>query len=239
MTTSSPGEAPVASGRREPLRVVLVDDSALFRQGVATLLQLSGVEVMAQLASASALFAVVEEHCPHVVITDVRMPPTHTSEGIEAALALRDRYPTVGVLVLSTYAEGQWAIRLFANGSAGLGYLLKDRVTDAATLVDAIARVRDGHSVVDPEVVARLLAVTNRRRVLSELSEREREVLTLMAEGLSNVGIGRRLFISSRTVETYIAAIFTKLPLADADNTSNRRVLSVLAFLHEFGRDGS
>jgi DNA-binding NarL/FixJ family response regulator len=165
------------------------------------------------------------------VILDVRLPPTYTDEGIRAALALRRAHPAVGVLVLSTYAEGPWASDLFADGGSGVGYLLKDRVDDVAALVEAVDRVAQGGSVVDPEVVSRLLAVTRRRSLLDPLSAREREVLGLMAEGMSNVGIGSRLFLSPRTVEAHIATIFTKLPLDGDDNTLNRRVLAVLAFL--------
>jgi len=163
----------------------------------------------------------------------VRMPPSHTDEGIKAAAAIRRTYPDTGALVLSTYAEGAWARDLFAEGSEGLGYLLKDRVDDVATLVEALHRVASGGTVVDPEVVTRLLAETSRRPLLDLLSERERDVLALMAQGLSNVGIGNRLFLSPRTVEAHIAAIFTKLPLDTQANSSNRRVLAVLAFLQD------
>ena len=214
-------------------RVVLVDDSALFRQGLSRLLQLAGVRVLAELNAAAPLSALLDAEPPDVVILDVRMPPTHTDEGIRAALTIRASHPHVGVLVLSTYAEGVWAKELFSSGSSGLGYLLKDRVDDVATLVDALERVRAGGSVVDPEVVSRLLAVTSRRTVLDTLTPRERDVLRLMAEGRSNLGIGRALYLSPRTVEAHIASIFAKLPLSDDDNRLNRRVLAVLAFLQD------
>jgi DNA-binding NarL/FixJ family response regulator len=211
----------------------LVDDSALFRHGVARLLELAGLDVVGQLASTEAVNAVAQAQRPDVIVLDVRLPPTQTDEGIRCALDLRRTFPRIGVLVLSTYAEGIWAHRLFARGPAGLGYLLKDRVNDVSALVDAIERVRCGGTVVDPEVVARLVAVTSRRSALDALSEREREVLTLMAEGCSNVGIGKALFLSPRTVEAHIASVFAKLPLPAEDNTANRRVLAVLTILQE------
>jgi DNA-binding NarL/FixJ family response regulator len=216
-----------------PLRVVLVDDSALFRQGLSRLLQLAGVDVVAEMGSSASLPAVLDAKRPHVAVLDVRMPPTHTDEGIRTAVAIRASHPHVGVLVLSTYAEGVWANQLFSAGSAGLGYLLKDRVDDVATLVEALDRVHAGGTVVDPEVVTRLLSLTRRRTVLDTLSQRERDVLSLMAQGRSNVGIGQALFLSPRTVEAHIASIFGKLPLAGDDNTTNRRVLAVLAFLQQ------
>ena len=214
-------------------RVVLVEDSALFRQGVAALLTAAGLEVVAELPDARPLPAVIEHVHPDVVILDIRMPPTHTDEGIRAALEVRATHPEVAVLVLSTYVEGSWAQSLFRNGSQGLGYLLKDRVDDVTALVEAIRRIRAGEAVVDPEVISRLLRATDQRSALERLTEREREVLSLMAEGMSTSGIGSRLYLSARTVEAHIAAIFHKLPLDDVDNTQNRRVLAVLAFLRD------
>jgi len=229
-----PPAGPPGPPRREgPLRVALVDDSALFRAGLARLLELAGLTVVAQLPRATALAAVVQSLAPDVVLLDVRLPPTHTDEGIVSALELRAGRPDVGVLVLSTYAEGVWARQLFARGSAGLGYLLKDRVDDVPALIDAIRRVHDGGTVVDPEVVARLVESTTRRSALDRLSPREHAILTLMAEGRSNVGIGKALFLSPRTVEAHIASVFAKVPLDSEDNTSNRRVLAVLTFLQE------
>jgi DNA-binding NarL/FixJ family response regulator len=213
------------------LSVALVDDSVLFRQGLAGLLSAAGLRVVAEVGDPDRLDEVVMEHRPNVVILDVRMPPTHTDEGIRLAAELRSRYPDLGILVLSTYTEGLWANQLFAAGSKGLGYLIKDRVDDVPALVDAIRRIASGGTVVDPEVVSRLLALTQRRSSLTDLTDREREVLALMAEGRSNVGIGKELFLSPRTVEAHIAAVFTKLPLATEDNTMNRRVLAVLAYL--------
>ena len=215
------------------LRVVLVDDSVLFRQGLGALLTAAGLKVVAELGDPSALPAVIRRHSPGTVVMDARMPPTHTDEGIRAALEVRREFPDVGVLVLSTYAEGTWANQLFSAGAKGMGYLLKDRVDDTAALIDAVRRVSAGGSVVDPEVVERLLALTNHRSALDELSQRERSVLTLMAQGRSNVGIGNDLHLSSRTVEAYIAAIFAKLPMNGEDRASNRRVLAVLTFLQD------
>ena len=216
-----------------PLRVMLVDDSSLFRQGLAALLNAAGLTVVAELGSAEGLPAKVRLHSPDVAVVDARMPPTHTDEGIRGALEIRQDCPGVGVLVLSTYAEGTWASDLFAVGAAGLGYLLKDRVADPAALVDAIRRVHAGGTVVDAEVIERLVAVTKHRSALDELSDREREVLSLMAQGKSNIGIGRSLHLSARTVEAYIASIFNKLPLNADDSSSNRRVLAVLTYLQQ------
>ncbi len=222
-----------------PLSVVLVDDSALFRQGLAGLLTAVGLEVSAQLGSSDGLEAVLAETHPDVAILDVRMPPTHTDEGIRLATELRSTHPDLGILVLSTYTEGLWANQLFADGSKGLGYLIKDRVDDVPALVDAIRRIASGGTVVDPEVVSRLLALTQRRSSLTGLTDRERSVLALMAEGRSNVGIGKELFLSPRTVEAHIAAVFNKLPLDAEDNTMNRRVLAVLAYLGDLSGHNS
>jgi len=226
--------ATTPSGTARGMRAVLVDDSSLFRHGLAGLLTAAGIEVVAELSDAEALPAVVHGQRPDVVLLDVRMPPTHTDEGINAAIAVRAQAPEVGVLVLSTYAEGAWARRLFEHGATGLGYLLKDRVDDVVTLVDALRRVAEGGTAVDPEVVGSLLSRGERTSsALNGLSPREREVLRLMAEGMSNGGIGQKLFLSARTVETHVTAIFDKLPLHDADHATNRRVLAVLTYLDE------
>lgn len=219
------------SSSDEPLRVALVDDSALFRQGLAALLTAAGLRVVAELSDPRPLDAVIAAHDPHLVILDIRMPPTHTDEGITTALHVRRNHPGVGALVLSTYAEGTWARALLREGSAGLGYLLKDRVDNVAALVEAIRRVAGGGTAVDPELIGHLLQPAAPGSVLDGLSEREREVLSLMTQGLSNAGIAQTLFLSPRTVEAHIANIFGKLPLEDADNTMNRRVLAVLTFL--------
>lgn len=225
------GNMTEASQRR--LRVLLVDDSALFRQGLAALLTAADLDVVGELSDARDIVPVIRRVRADMVVLDARMPPTHRDEGIRAALMIRQELPAVGVLVLSTYAEGAWARSLFAGGSAGLGYMLKDRVNDTAALIQGIWRISEGGSAVDPEVVERLLELTNRRSLLDNLTDREREVLALMAEGRSNAGIGKSLFLSPRTVEAYIASIFTKLPLNADDSTTNRRVLAVLRFLQD------
>jgi DNA-binding NarL/FixJ family response regulator len=230
------GPATPGESQERPLRVVLVDDSSLFRKGLAALLDAAGLKVVAELGDAVLLPDAIWQHTPHAVVLDARMPPSHTDEGIRAALQVRKEFPGVGVLVLSTYAEGTWANQLFSAGATGLGYLLKDRVNDTTALTDAIRTVSTGGAAVDPEVVERLLAVTNHRSVLDALSERERAVLCLMAQGRSNAGIGRSLHLSPRTVETYVASIFVKLPLDTDDSATNRRVLAVLAYLQDRGR---
>ena len=219
-----------AGGRR--LQVILVDDSSLFRQGLAGLLTAAGIEVVGQLAGPEPLPALLRAARPDVVVLDVRMPPTHTDEGIVTAQAIRRDWPTVGVLVLSTYAEAEWARRLLQDGAAGLGYLLKDRVNDVTTLVEGIARVAEGGTAVDPDIVSQLITGSHGpRSALSSLTDRELEVLGLMAEGMSNAGIGRQLHLSPRTVEAHVASVFGKLPLAGHDTTLNRRVLAVLTYL--------
>ncbi len=215
-----------------PIRVVLVEDSELFRHTLARFLSVAGLQVVAELGSAEPLMAVVERERPDVVILDVRLPPTHTDEGIRAAVGLRNARSDVAVLVLSTYVEGTWARHLFAGGSAGVGYLLKDRV-NGADFIDAIRRVNAGGTVVDPEVVSQLLGADRSFSVMGRLSERERAVLTLMAQGRSNAGIGQALFLSPRTVEAHIASVFSKLSIRADDHTANKRVLAVLTFLQD------
>ncbi len=219
--------------RRAPLRVVLVDDSALFRRGVAALLERAGVDVVGELSSPEALMALVTSTRPDAVILDVRMPPTHTDEGVRVALQLHTAQPPVAALVLSTYVETRWARDLFSSGSHGLGYLLKDRVDDVGSLVEALRRIAAGGTVMDPEVVVHLMETGGQTSAVSRLTERERAVLKLMAEGRSNRGIGEALFLSPRTIETHIAAIFEKLPLDSDDKALNRRVLAVLTYLDD------
>ncbi len=228
----TPRTSPEAD-ERDALRVILVEDNVLFRAGLAELLRAADVVVVDELGDAERLAASVAQLRPDVVIMDVCLPPTLSDEGIRAAIALRAVHPETGVLVLSTYAEGTWAARLFAQGSEGLGYLLKDRVADVETLVDGLTRIANRGTVVDTEVVNLLVGITRRNQVLDQLTDRERAVLELMAEGLSNVGIGKRLYLSPRTVEAHIASIFGKLPLDCKDNTVNKRVLAVLQFLQE------
>jgi DNA-binding NarL/FixJ family response regulator len=212
------------------LRVVLADDSVLLREGIARLLAEVGISVVGQAGDAAALLDLVREHRPDVAIIDIRMPPTHTDEGLRAAEAIRAEHGTsVGILVLSQYIETTFALRLVADGAGGVGYLLKDRVQDLDDLGDAVRRLARGGSVIDPEVVAQL--VGRRGRVpLDDLTEREREVLSLMAEGRSNQAICDALFLAPKTVETHIANIFSKLELLPAPD-DHRRVLAVLAHL--------
>jgi DNA-binding NarL/FixJ family response regulator len=211
------------------VRVVIAEDSVLLREGIERILAEHGDEVVAALGTADDLVPVVEEVAPDVVIVDVRMPPTHTDEGLRAAVALRERRPGTPVLVLSQYVEERYATELLAADTTGVGYLLKERVADVAEFVDALRRVAGGGTVLDPEVVAQLLA---RRRAgpLDALTPREREVLALMAEGRSNAGIARQLVISDGAVEKHISSIFGRLGLAPSD-TEHRRVLAVLTWL--------
>jgi DNA-binding NarL/FixJ family response regulator len=209
---------------------VLADDSVLFRRGLAELLGDAGVEIVAQVGDVQRLMSAVDALAPDAAVVDVRMPPDHTDDGIRAALELRKRHPSVGVLVLSTYVETDWVIRLLGGGTDGLGYLLKDRVDDVQSLVDALRRVARGGTALDQEVVARL--VRRGGHGLERLSARQRDVLTLMAQGLSNAGIARRLSINERTIETHVTAIFTQLDLGHHDDV-NRRVLAVLTLLRD------
>ena len=213
------------------MRVVIADDSVLIREGVSRLLAEAGFDVVGVARDADELAREVEEKRPDVAIVDIRMPPTHTDEGLQAAIQLRSRYPSLGVLVLSQYVRPSYAFELLADDARGVGYLLKDRVSNLVELSDAVRRVGEGGSVLDPSVVSQLVG---RRRQghdpLDDLSEREREVLALMAEGRSNRAISERLFITERTVEKHVTAIFGKLRIpASADD--HRRVLAVLAYL--------
>jgi DNA-binding NarL/FixJ family response regulator len=209
---------------------MVAEDTVLLREGLVRLLTEAGIEVAAQVGDAAELRAAIAGGPPDAVIVDVRMPPTQTTEGIEAALEIRRAHPTVGVLVLSQHVETEYAVDLLSGGSGGVGYLLKERVADVATLVDAVTRVAKGDSVVDPEVVARLVRRRREPHPLDDLTAREREVLSLIAEGRSNAAIGQRLFITPSTVEAHISSIFSKLGLDD-DPDANRRVLAVLALL--------
>ena len=213
------------------LRIVVADDSVLLREGIARLLVESGFEVVAQAGDGPTLLAAVREHHPDVAIIDIRMPPTHTDEGLRAAEAIREKHGTaVGVLVLSQYVETSFALRLVVDGAGGMGYLLKDRVDDLDDFADAVRRIARGGSVIDPEVVAQLVGRRRAKVPLDDLTEREREVLSLMAEGRSNQAICDRLFLAPKTVETHIANIFSKLELLPAPD-DHRRVLAVLAHL--------
>ena len=213
------------------LRLVLADDSLLLREGIARLLVEAGFDVVAQAGNAQQLLGAIREHHPDVAIIDIRMPPTHMDEGLKAAEAIRAEHGTsVGILVLSQYVETTFALRLVADGTGGVGYLLKDRVDDLDDFADAIRRIAKGGSVIDPEVVAQLVGRRRAKVPLDDLTEREREVLGLMAEGRSNQAICDRLFLAPKTVEAHIANIFSKLELLPAPD-DHRRVLAVLALL--------
>jgi DNA-binding NarL/FixJ family response regulator len=213
------------------VRVVIADDSVLLREGVSRLLAEAGFEVVGQADNAEDLLREVAEKAPDVAIVDIRMPPTHTDEGLRAARALRSRYPSLGVLVLSQYVRPSYAFELLADDARGVGYLLKDRVSDVGELSDAVERVGKGGSVLDPSVVSQLVG---RRRQghdpIDDLSEREREVLALMAEGRSNRAIAERLVVTERTVEKHVRSILIKLRIP-ASQEDHRRVLAVLAYL--------
>jgi DNA-binding NarL/FixJ family response regulator len=212
------------------LRVVIAEDAALFREGLARLLTDRGHQVVAAAGDAGALLAAVARHRPDVAVADVRMPPTHTDEGLRAAVELRRDYPGTGVLVLSQYIETRYAARLLAGNAAGVGYLLKDRVADVAEFMGALARVAAGGTALDPEVVSQLLRASRHGDGLATLTPREREVLALMAEGRSNTAIAATLVITASVVEKHVASIFGKLGLPPAE-ADNRRVLAVLRYL--------
>ncbi len=212
------------------MRVAVADDSGLFRSSLTLLLEASGAQVTASTPSGTELLAVVRANPPDVVILDIRMPPSFTDEGIRTAAELRGLYPQLGILVLSTYAETRYASQLLEAVSAGVGYLLKDNVTDVSALMDSLARVAAGETVIDPAIVRRLLHRNRKQSKIDMLNERERTVLRHMAEGRSNLGIAKELFLSPRTVETHVTSVFTKLGLDQID-TENNRVRAVLAFL--------
>ncbi|MEN3533808.1 response regulator transcription factor [Microbispora sp. ZYX-F-249] len=213
------------------MRVVLAEDLHLLREGLVALLRAHGFEVVAAVESGPELLAALVGERPDVAVVDVRLPPTFTDEGLQAALAARRRVPGLPVLVLSQHVEQLYARELLADGSGGVGYLLKDRVFNGEQFVDAVRRVAGGGTAMDPEVIARLLASNARNEPLGRLTPREREVLELMAEGRSNAAIGQRLFLSDSAVGKHTASIFAKLGLAPSDD-DNRRVLAVLAFLN-------
>lgn len=212
------------------MRVIIADDSILLREGVARILAESGFEVVGQAGDADELLQLVREREPDVALVDIRMPPTHTDEGIRAAHRIRAEHPGVAVLVLSQYLQTIYAMKLLESGSSGLGYLLKDRVTDLDEFAEAIRRVSKGGSVVDPDVVARLVGKRRDNDPVGALTKREQEVLALMAQGRSNQAICERLYTSQKTVETHVHRIFTKLGLQQAPD-DHRRVLAVLAYL--------
>jgi len=212
------------------VRIVIAEDSALLRDGLTRLLTDHGHVVVGAIDDAVGLIQLVEREDAELVVLDVRMPPTHTDEGIRAALELRSQWPELPIVVLSQYVEENYASELLAGDLGGVGYVLKDRVTDVAQFVQTVERVAQGGTAVDPEVVSQLLARTRRQRPIAELTAREREVLGLMAEGRSNIAIAEELVITQRAVEKHVKNIFQKLKLTPAD-TDHRRVLAVLRYL--------
>ena len=212
------------------MRVVIAEDSVLLREGLTRILAEYGDEVVAALGDAEQLLAAVEQHSPDIVLLDVRMPPTHTDEGLRAAVRLRSVRPATPVLVLSQYVEERYATELLAGSTVGVGYLLKERVADVGEFIGAVHRVANGGTALDPEVVAQLLTRSRRTDHLAALTPREREVLSLMAEGRSNSAIALQLTVSDGAIEKHISSIFSKLGLQPSD-AEHRRVLAVLSFL--------
>jgi DNA-binding NarL/FixJ family response regulator len=214
----------------DSIRVAIAEDSGVLRDGLVQLLADRGFEITASVSDAEALGASIEGDCPDVAVVDIRMPPTFTDEGLRAAIDLRRRHPGLGILLFSQYVETRYAADLLADDAAGIGYLLKDRVADTSDFVEALVRVASGGTALDPEVVTQLLGASRRTDSISRLSTREREVLSLMAEGRSNAAIATALVISEGAVEKHVANIFTKLDLP-VSQTDHRRVLAVLRFL--------
>jgi DNA-binding NarL/FixJ family response regulator len=212
------------------VRVVLAEDSVLLREGVARILDEAGFEVVGQAGNADELMLKVRSYSPDVAIVDIRMPPTHTDEGLRAAQEIREKHPTCGVLVLSQYVEPTYAMELLAESAEGVGYLLKDRVSDVNEFADAVRRVGEGGSALDPTIVSQLVGRRRRDDPIDHLTPREREVLGLMAEGRSNSGIAEQLVVTERAVEKHVTSIFSKLRLPAASE-DHRRVLAVLAYL--------
>jgi DNA-binding NarL/FixJ family response regulator len=213
------------------MRVVIADDTLLVREGIASLLRRAGFDVVAEAGSGDELEAAVDAHEPDLALVDIRMPPTHTDEGLRAADAIRARHPRIGIVILSHHVDVGVAMRVLAENPAGLGYLLKHRVTDIEDFAGALRRVAAGGAALDPEVVAGLLETRKESAPLTTLSPREREVLGLVAEGLSNKGIGERLVLTEGAVQKHVTSIFTKLGLPGGED-ANRRVLAVLAYLN-------
>jgi DNA-binding NarL/FixJ family response regulator len=210
-------------------RVVLAEDDVLLREGLASLLDRAGFQVAGQADDAAQLLALVRDQAPELVVVDIRMPPTHTTEGLEAARVIRQELPETAILVLSAHVEVEHAMELLASGRR-IGYLLKSRVTDVEEFIDTLQRIANGASVVDPALVAELVAVRRHHDPLAVLSAREREVLALMAEGRSNAGVARRLWVTEGTVEKHVRSILTKLNLPETDD-DHRRILAVLTYL--------
>jgi DNA-binding NarL/FixJ family response regulator len=214
------------------VRVVIADDAVLLREGVARILEEAGFEVVGQAGNAEELMLKVRSYDPNVAVVDIRMPPTHTDEGLRAAQEIREKHPGVGVLVLSQYVEAAYAMELLSESAEGVGYLLKDRVSDVKEFADAVRRVGDGGSALDPTIVSQLVGRRRSDDPIDQLTPREREVLGLMAEGRSNSGIAERLVVTERAVEKHVTSIFGKLRLPAASE-DHRRVLAVLANQHQ------
>jgi DNA-binding NarL/FixJ family response regulator len=212
------------------MRVVVAEDVMLTREGIIRLLTDAGVDVVGEASDAASLLRAIRVTQPDAAVVDIRMPPTHTDEGLVAAQQIRAEHPDIGVLILSQYVEPHYAMRLIEEHPERIGYLLKERVFDVANLIDALRRLTEGETVVDPTIVARLFARKRRADPLDQLTKREREVLALVAEGLSNRAMAARLFVTERTIEAHVKQIFLKLGL-DTDPDSHRRVLAVLAYL--------
>jgi DNA-binding NarL/FixJ family response regulator len=216
------------------MRVVVADDVMLTREGIVRVLREAGIDIVAEVEDADGLLRHVSVARPDAAIIDIRMPPTHTDEGLVAAQQIRSDHPEVAVLVLSQYVEASYAMRLLKEHPEGVGYLLKERVFDVAILIDALRRITEGETVIDPTIVSQLVGRRRREDPLADLTEREREVLSLVAEGLSNKAISSRLFVTERTVEAHVKQILLKLGL-ETNPDSHRRVLAVLAYLRAAG----
>jgi DNA-binding NarL/FixJ family response regulator len=227
--STAPTGPPDESGSEIPLRAIVADDEALLREGLASLLDRSGFTVVGQCGNAVELLAQARDQAPDVVVVDIRMPPTHTSEGLDAARVIRRELPDTGILVLSAHVDVEHAMELLAGGR-GVGYLLKSRVTDVGDFIDTLRRIAKGGSVVDPALVQELFSARRKDDPLAVLSPRELEVLALMAEGRSNAGIARRLWVTEGTVEKHVRSILTKLDLPETDD-DHRRVRAVITFL--------
>jgi DNA-binding NarL/FixJ family response regulator len=225
-------DLPAERSSNDVLRVAVAEDSVLLREGIASLLERTGFEVVGRSETAEDLLLKVRSYEPDVAIVDIRMPPTHTDEGLRAARAIRERHPSTGVVILSQHIEASYAIELLADSAERIGYLLKDRVFDVEEFVASVRRVAVGGTAFDPHVVSALMNRSAGRGALADLSDRERDVLALMAEGLSHVAIAKRLFMSLRAVERHVGSIFGRLGLTDRTD-GHRRVLAVVAFLRE------
>jgi DNA-binding NarL/FixJ family response regulator len=225
----APSSAQIVESPNDRVRVVLAEDDVLLREGLASLLDRSGFDIVGQAGDGEQLLAMVREHNPALVVTDIRMPPTHTTEGLDTARVIREELPGIGILVLSAHVDVEHAMELLASGHS-IGYLRKSRVTDVADFVDTLERIAKGASVVDPALVQELVSARRRDDPLAVLSARERDVLALMAEGRSNAGIAQRLWVTEGTVEKHVRSILGKLHLPETGN-DHRRVLAVITFL--------